>query len=116
GVKTTEDGFLARAVMTKPSASPLRAVALGPALPRILAGRAGAVAMTNVNQFGIRGGEKVSGGFESMYASAVAGSLGGTAKDSFDAARILKSADPSKLQPENGDRKSTRLNSSHRTI
>src|ERR671927_163557 len=47
GVKTTEDGFLARAVMAKSSASPLRAVALGPALPRILAGRAGAVAMTN---------------------------------------------------------------------
>ncbi|HEY6052148.1 MAG TPA: DUF1501 domain-containing protein, partial [Thermoanaerobaculia bacterium] len=102
GVKTTQDGFLARAVMTSPSQSPLRAVALGPALPRILAGRAGAVAMTNVSQFGIRGGANVSGGFESMYAEAVAGTLGGTAKDSFDAARIIKSADPAKLQPENG--------------
>jgi len=102
GVKTTEDGFLARAVMATPSTSPLRAVALGPALPRILAGRAGAVAMTNVNQFGIRGDAKVSNGFESMYSEAVAGTLRGTAKESFDAARILKSADPAKLQPENG--------------
>jgi uncharacterized protein (DUF1501 family) len=89
GVKTTQDGFLARAVMTKPSASPLRAVALGPALPRILAGKANAVTMTNIAQFGVRGDASVNSAFESMY--------GG-----FEAARILKSADPAKLQPENG--------------
>jgi uncharacterized protein (DUF1501 family) len=89
GVKTTQDGFLARAVMTTPSQSPLRAVALGPALPRILAGKANAVTMTNIAQFGIRGDASVNSAFESMY--------GG-----FDAARILKSADPGKLQPENG--------------
>jgi len=104
GVKSTEDGFLSRAVGVKKETpvSPLRAVALSPALPRILAGSAGAVAMTNLSQFGIRGGANVSGGFESMYAEAVAGTLGGTAKESFEAARILKSADPQKLQPENG--------------
>ena len=37
---------------------PLRAVSLTPALPRILAGAAGAVAMTNVAQFGIRAGSR----------------------------------------------------------
>ena len=89
GVKTTEDGFLARAVMATPAASPLRAVSLTPAMPRILAGRANAVAMANIAQFGIRGGSDVNSAFESMY--------GG-----FDAAKILKSADPTKLQPENG--------------
>jgi uncharacterized protein (DUF1501 family) len=89
GVKTTQDGFLARAVMATPSRSPLRAVALGPALPRILAGKANAVTMTNIAQFGIRGDAAVNSAFESMY--------GG-----FEAARILKSADPGKLQPENG--------------
>ena len=107
GVKSTEDGFLSRAMGAKkePKASPLRAVALGPSLPRILTGASGAVAMSNVAQFGIRGagdGSQASAGFESMYAEAVAGALGGTAKDSFEAARILKSADPQKLQPENG--------------
>src|SRR6266542_2637507 len=72
GVKSTEDGFLSRAISAnkEQSASPLRAVALGPALPRILSGRAGAVAMTNIGQFGIRGGAQVSAGFESMYAQA----------------------------------------------
>jgi uncharacterized protein (DUF1501 family) len=104
GVKATDDGFLCRALVAKPQkeAVPLRAVALSPSLPRILAGRAGAVAMTNISQFGIRGPERVSGGFESMYGEAVAGSMGGTAKESFEAARILKSADPRKLLPENG--------------
>jgi uncharacterized protein (DUF1501 family) len=106
GVKITEDGFLSRAIMAKreKESSPLRAVSLSTAMPRILAGSAGAVAMTDISRFGVRGGEKISGGFESMYSEAVAGALGGTAKESFDAARILKAADPQKLQPENGAR------------
>ena len=39
GVKITEDGFLSRALIAKKvkDATPLRAVALGPSLPRILA-------------------------------------------------------------------------------
>jgi uncharacterized protein (DUF1501 family) len=106
GVKSTTDGFLSRAVAEKPDKpSPLRAVALSPALPRILAGSAGAVAMSNISQFGIRAGEAsavMSESFESMYGEAVAGTLGGTAKESFDAVRILKSADPDKIAPENG--------------
>jgi uncharacterized protein (DUF1501 family) len=107
GVKSTEDGFLSRALMAKKTeaSSPLRAVALSPALPRILSGTAGAVSMTNVGQFGIRGGAasgQLTASFESMYAEAVAGTLGGTAKESFEAARILEAADPQKLQPDNG--------------
>lgn len=102
GVKATEDGFLSRALTEQKKGSPLRAVAIGPSLPRILSGGAGAVAMTSIGQFGVRGGPQVESGFQSMYAEAVAGALGGTAKESFEAARILKSADPQKLQPENG--------------
>ncbi|HEY6929198.1 MAG TPA: DUF1501 domain-containing protein, partial [Thermoanaerobaculia bacterium] len=107
GIKSTSDGFLCRALMAQSTAkaSPLRAVALSPALPRILAGSAGAVAMTNVSQFGIRAGAQtsaVSASFESMYSEAVAGTLGGTARESFDAVRILKEADPTRVAPENG--------------
>jgi uncharacterized protein (DUF1501 family) len=89
GVKTTEDGFLSRAIATKPAASPLRAVALGQAQPRILAGKANAVTIANINQFGVRGDAAVTSAFESMY--------GG-----FEAAKILKAASPAKLAPENG--------------
>ena len=105
GVKATADGFLSRALSGEKASSPLRAVALTPALPRILSGSAGAVSMTNVAEFGIRAGAAsaaVSDSFESMYGEAVAGTLGGTAKESFEAARILKSADPSKRPAENG--------------
>jgi uncharacterized protein (DUF1501 family) len=85
GVKTTPDGFLARAVK---GTSPLRAVSMTPTLPRILSGPEGAVAMTDIGRFGLRG--DVSPMFEAMYGGA------------FDAAKMLKAADPQKLQPENG--------------
>ncbi|MDQ6894805.1 MAG: DUF1501 domain-containing protein [Acidobacteriota bacterium] len=107
GVKVTADGFLSRALAGEKTRtqSPLRAVAITPALPRILAGSAGAVSMTNVSEFGIRAGLSsgaASDSFESMYGEAVAGTLGGTAKESFEAARIIKSADPAKRAAENG--------------
>ncbi|MCA1581931.1 MAG: hypothetical protein LC796_11200 [Acidobacteria bacterium] len=107
GVKSTSDGFLSRAVSEKKVAkpSPLRALAVSPSLPRILPGSAGAVSMTSVADFGIRAGASsgaASDSFESMYSEAVAGTLQRTARDSFDAVKILKSADPSKITPENG--------------
>jgi len=107
GIKSTADGFLSRAIAAEKgrSSSPLRAVALTPALPRILTGSAGAVSMGNVAEFGIRAGASsgaASDSFESMYGEAVAGTLGGTAKESFEAVRILKAADPAKRPAENG--------------
>jgi uncharacterized protein (DUF1501 family) len=98
GVKSTPDGFLARAIAEKKASSPLRAVAISSSLPRILSGSGGAIATNDISQFGIRAGSEsaaVSQSFESMYAGAVAGALGGTAKDSFDAARVMQSVDTS---------------------
>ena len=107
GVKSTRDGFLSRALEQRedPKATPLRAVSVTPGLPRILAGRAGAISMPNVAQFGIRGGARtqpVAESFESMYADAAADTLQATAKESFEAVRLIQSADPSKIAPENG--------------
>jgi uncharacterized protein (DUF1501 family) len=107
GVKATQDGFLCRALGEKRAIqpSPLRAVSLTPALPRILSGSAGAVAMSSLAGFGIRAGaatEAVSDSFEAMYAGGATDVLSSTAKESFDALRMLKAADPSKLAPANG--------------
>jgi uncharacterized protein (DUF1501 family) len=107
GNKATTDGFLCRAIAQKKpeTCSPLRAVSLTPALPRILAGSAGAVSMTSLAGFGVRAGAataSVSNSFESMYEDAVAGALGGAAKESFEATRILKAADPASIAPDNG--------------
>jgi len=107
GVKATQDGFLSRALAgTKtPTRSPLRAVALSPSLPRILAGSSGAIAMRNLDAFGIRADaatEGASQSFESMYGDAVGGALQATARESFDAVRIVRSAAPSRLPADNG--------------
>lgn len=107
GVKSTPDGFLSRTLDAKreKNASPLRAVALSPAMPRILSGSGGAVAMTNIGQFGIRDGKQsgaVASSFETMYGEAVAGTLGGTAKESFEASHLLQKNAAAAIQPENG--------------
>src|ERR1700731_5460580 len=53
GVKATEDGWLNRAIETVPeeNASPFRAVAMGPNLPRMLRGSTGAIALPDLKQF-----------------------------------------------------------------
>ncbi|MEO8430297.1 MAG: DUF1501 domain-containing protein [Acidobacteriota bacterium] len=107
GVKSTPDGFLARAVAqrTVEKPSPLRSVAIAPTMPRILTGPAGAISMTSVAAFGIRGGTAsgpASASFESMYGDAVSGSLSATAHESFEALRILKSAGSETRAPQNG--------------
>src|SRR5271167_2269503 len=58
GVKSTTDGWLNRVLQGEhqPKESPFSAVALGSSLPRILSGPAPAVAVSNVNAFGIAGG------------------------------------------------------------
>src|SRR5437868_8954678 len=53
GLKSTEDGWLNRAIESIPEeeASPFRAVAMGPNLPRMLRGSAPAIALPDVKQF-----------------------------------------------------------------
>src|SRR5271157_1852789 len=75
GVKATEDGWLDRALGTIPeeNASPFRAVAMGPNLPRMLQGSTGAVAIPDLRQFKVQAqspamANVAQGGFEAMYA------------------------------------------------
>src|SRR3989442_14628144 len=57
GVKSTPDGWLARAVKTRPAnQTPFRAVAMGPALPRTLQGDVGAISMQSLERFDVRAG------------------------------------------------------------
>jgi uncharacterized protein (DUF1501 family) len=108
GVKSTQDGWLNRTLQTEPlvTDSPFRAVALGTSLPRILAGKAPAVAVSNLNGFGIAGGNPsaapIGNTFEAMYAQSVDTVLHGTAQETFDAVKMLKSADPQKYTPAPG--------------
>src|SRR5579864_159018 len=90
GVKSTRDGWLNRYLHNKEheTASPFRAVALAPTLPRTLQGSAPALAINSINQFGIRAGresEAMSSTFESEYASAADALLHPAGQDAFDA-------------------------------
>jgi len=105
GVKATEDGWLNRAMQSMPeeTASPFRAVAFGPYLPRTLAGSAPAVAIPDLKQFKMYGPQQtVEGGFEAMYAQTVDQALRGVGTETFEAIDQLKKINPDAYQPENG--------------
>jgi uncharacterized protein (DUF1501 family) len=107
GVKSTQDGWLNRYLHAKEhqAATPFRAVALAPQLPRALQGRASALAIGQIGQFGIRAGqatEMVQSSFEAEYAAAANRVLQTTAREAFDAVKMLKTVDPSRYAPANG--------------
>src|SRR3954464_12430484 len=107
GVKSTQDGWLNRYLHAHEheKATPFRAVALAPQLPRALQGLEPALAMNQIGQFGIRAGQAtdmVQASFESEYSAAADTVLNRTGGQAFDAVKMLKSADPAKYQPENG--------------
>jgi uncharacterized protein (DUF1501 family) len=109
GVKATEDGWLNRTLRSLPDPaeqSDFRAVAMGPSLPRILTGPEPAIAVNNVNDFGVGGrnpnASPIANTFEAMYAQSVDTVLHGTGQETFEAVKMLKSADPAKYTPAPG--------------
>jgi len=107
GVKSTNDGWLNRYLQTKPETdkSLFRAVSFTQTMPRVLQGRAPAIAMANLADFTIRAGrssENVQGGFEEIYAHNTSDSLAGMGRETFEAVNYLKRVNPAQYKPENG--------------
>jgi uncharacterized protein (DUF1501 family) len=107
GIKSTPDGWLNRYLQARRDehATPFRAVALTQQMPRLLQGTAPALAVNQLGQFGIRGGQSgdmAGASFEKKYAAAADTMLTGTGREAFNAIRMLKATDPSKYQPANG--------------
>jgi uncharacterized protein (DUF1501 family) len=109
GVKSTDDGWLNRSLHNLPHASPkspFEAIAMGPSIPRILSGLEPAIAMNNINDFAVGGrGAKASptsSTFEAMYGHSLDAVLHSTGEETFDAVKMLKSADPAKYKPAPG--------------
>ena len=71
GVKSTQDGWLNRYLQARQltEATPFRAVALTPQMPRMLQGRAATLAMNQIGTFAVRGGA-AGGAFEAECAAA----------------------------------------------
>ena len=103
GVKSTRDGWLNRYLHAKEheNASPFRAVALAPQLPRTLQGTAPALAIGQLAQFGVRAGSgdrhDVAARSRRSTRRPPTRSSRPTGKEAFDAVKMLKGADPAQL-------------------
>jgi uncharacterized protein (DUF1501 family) len=113
GRKATEDGWMNRAAQAQPDArsTPFRLVALTPTLPRILSGRAPAVAMASLDAFGLRraAGRGSVSGFEQMYAGGShatrperADPLRDAGAETFEALEFLRRSAPERYPPAAG--------------
>jgi uncharacterized protein (DUF1501 family) len=107
GVKATSDGWLNRYLQAarEQDATPFRAVAVASQLPRMLQGTADAIAVHQVDQFGIRAGQqsdRVSALFERAYGVSPNTQLNVTGREAFDAIKRLQAANPAQYQPEHG--------------
>ncbi len=106
GVKSTDEGWLNRYLHAREhqAATPFRAVALASQLPRSLQGRAPALAIGQISQFGLRGGAagETQASFEAQYADAAGHALQTTGREAFDAVRMLETANPAQYAPANG--------------
>jgi len=102
GLKATADGWLNRAlpaVSGKPS--PVRAVSLGPALPRTLRGSNSVVAVESIASFGIRD-EATAQVLKTMYGGSRDALLGDTGRETFEAVAMLKAIQQTAYQPAQG--------------
>jgi uncharacterized protein (DUF1501 family) len=99
GLKATSDGWLNRSLPAGPAGiSPVRAVAMGSALARVMRGRNNAVAIENLNSFQVRndGASKV---FQAMYADSPDTILNGTGRETFAAVKLLQSIEKQPYHP-----------------
>ncbi len=103
GVKATADGWLNRALCSEHSPSALRAVGVGPDLPRSLRGRNEALALNSIGDFQVKDAQAASV-FESMYGTSADRILNGTARETFEAVRVMQSVAKTPYTPANGAR------------
>ena len=99
GLKATSDGWLNRALpRAEGKISPVRAVAMGPVLPRAMRGSHNAVAIDNLRSFQVRndGASKV---LQALYAGSSDTVLNGAARETFDAVKLLQSVEKQPYQP-----------------
>jgi uncharacterized protein (DUF1501 family) len=103
GLKATYDGWLNRAMQPEQRPSPLRAVSLSPDLPRTLRGKNEALAVGSIGDFQVKDAQ-ASATFESMYGASADTVLNSTARETFDAVKIMQSIQKTPYTPANGSR------------
>jgi uncharacterized protein (DUF1501 family) len=108
-VKSTPDGWLNRYLAAKGTCaqcevtrSPFRAVAFSPQTPRILEGPAPTIAMSSLDDFTVRATGDDAQRLEALYRTGSADLIHGTGAETFDAVKMLRSANPQRYAPEHG--------------
>jgi uncharacterized protein (DUF1501 family) len=102
GRKATQDGWMNRALPpATQKVSPVRAVSLGPVLPRAMRGPAPAIAMQTIDSFQVRNAE-ASKQFEQMYMGAKDPVIQAAGKDTFEAVALLQSIQKQAYTPASG--------------
>jgi uncharacterized protein (DUF1501 family) len=95
------DGWLNRALPKESGpVSPVRAVSLGDSLARSLRGHNDAVAVRSLNDFQVHDAREAAT-FESMYENSLDTALHGTAKETFNAVKIIQSIQKQAYVPAN---------------
>ena len=112
GIKSTRDGWLNRHLAhdRDHEDTPFRGVAMGSQLPRALRGSSPTLAIDDLRTFGLGGRgrgreqrrDRVTAAFEQLYEGSASGVIAASASEAFDAIRMLKTANPSGISPDNG--------------
>ena len=111
GIKSTEDGWLNRALQAEDQnhrrqETAFRALALGPEVPRTLAGKVPAIALSNVNNFSVAGRgptpSPAASAFEAMYGGSGDHIFHAAGEETFEAVKMLRAANPAQYQPAAG--------------
>jgi uncharacterized protein (DUF1501 family) len=106
GLKSTPSGWMNRA-LPKPAArpdarpSPVRAVSLGPLLPRAMSGPAPAVSLQSIGAFQVHNTEAARE-FEQMYESCRDPMMQATGRETFEAMNLLQSIQRQPYVPAGG--------------
>jgi uncharacterized protein (DUF1501 family) len=98
GRKSTSDGWLNRALSIEQKPSPVRAISMGPQLPRTLRGNRGAVAINNIKDFQVQD-QEAAGMFETMYAQSNDAQLKGSGKNTFEALKLVETINRQPYRP-----------------
>jgi uncharacterized protein (DUF1501 family) len=111
GVKSTEDGWLNRALQEedlrrRQQHTAFRALALGSQVPRTLAGKVPAIALSSVNSFAVGGHgptpSPAASAFQAMYGDTGDQILHATGDETFEAVKMLRDANPAQYKPAAG--------------
>jgi uncharacterized protein (DUF1501 family) len=102
GLKSTRDGWMNRGLprlQAKPS--PVRAVALGPVLPRSMAGGNPAIALQTIDGFQVRNAQ-AAGQLEQMYRASKDTRLRAAGRETFEAVAMLQTIRNQAYAPAGG--------------